>query len=115
MKYLILSLLLLTSSTFAQNQYPYLEDMPEEQICFNVGYLALLMSEIYIYQGREPNIVNKVRAPSEFEMMVLEETKRRVEELIQGESKLDKPKLIEQIVRIECTENIVKIMKGRII
>ena len=108
MKYLILVTLLMFSSVVAQDTTPspYMDNMSSDQICGNVYNLALLMSRIYIYQGKEPKIYNSLREHSEFEKRIIRETKRRVQELIGGENGLTDPESISRIVARECMNNL---------
>ena len=108
MKYLILVTLLMFSSVVAQDTTPspYMDDMTTDQICGNVYHLALLMSRIYIYQGKEPKIYNSLREHSEFEKRIIQETKRRVQELIGSENNLTDPDSISMIVARECMNNL---------
>jgi len=115
MKYLILGILLTFSSALAQDTTtpPYMDDMSRDQICINVGGLALMISEVYIYYNREPNVSNGARESSEFEKRLIVETKRRVQELLEGESGLKDPKLIQKIITQECMVNLK--IKGEVI
>ena len=107
MKYLILVTLLMFSSVVAQDTTPspYMDDMTTDQICGNVYNLALLMSRIYIYQGKEPKIVNKTREPTEFEKQIMQKTKKRVEELIQGENGIRLPHRVRDKIYSECLKS----------
>tara|TARA_B100000029_G_scaffold188820_1_gene186498 strand:+ start:757 stop:1104 length:348 start_codon:yes stop_codon:yes gene_type:complete len=113
MKYLILGILLMFSSALAQNTNPpYMDNMTREQICFNVGGLALMISEVYIYYGKEPKVSNGARKSSEFEKRLIVETKRRVQELLDGENGLKDPELIKKVITQECMINLK--MKGEV-
>ena len=108
MKYLILGIMLTFSSAVAQDTTvpPYLDGMTREQICLNVGNLALMIGRSYIHYGKEPKVSNGARESSQFEKRIIVETKRRVQELIEGKSGLTSPELIERIVRQECMINL---------
>jgi hypothetical protein len=64
------------------------------------------MSRIYIYQGKEPKIYNSLREHSEFEKRIIQETKRRVQELIGSKNSLTDPDSISMIVARECMNNL---------
>ena len=108
MKYLILGIMLPFSSAVAQDttSTPYLEGMTREQICLNVGNLALMISRAYIHYGKEPKVSNGARESSEFEKRIIVETKRRVQELIGSENNLTDPDSISMIVARECMNNL---------
>ena len=86
-------------------QSQYLDDMYPDQLCVYIGQLALLMSQVYIYQGKEPKIVNKTREPTEFEKQIMQKTKKRVEELIQGENGIRLPHRVRDKIYSECLKS----------
>ena len=83
-----------------------MDDMTSDQICGNVYNLSLLMSRIYIYQGKEPKIYNSLREHSKFEKRIIQETKRRVQDLLGSENGLTDTDSISKIVATECMNNL---------
>ncbi len=104
-KGLILFFLVVITIGVVRPQSQYLDDMYPDQLCVYIGQLALLMSQVYIYQGKEPKIVNKTREPTEFEKQIMQKTKKRVEELIQGENGIRLPHRVRDKIYSECLKS----------